>query len=69
MGKHSHSIQTNQMRISKDNRTNGDIHNVICVVEPKADTSSKSTHSKINQALEGEDRDGYFGTDKRSFLK
>ena len=39
------------MRRSKDNRTDGDIHNTTCVVEPKADISPKSTYSKINQAF------------------
>ena len=57
------------MSRSKDNRTDGDIHNTTCVVEPEADTSPKSTYSKINQALEIEDWDGNFGTLERTLLK
>ena len=50
------------MRRSKDNQTDGDIHNTTCDVEPKVDTSPKSTYAKLNQALEGEDGDGNSGT-------
>ena len=57
------------MSRSKDNRTDGDIHNTTCVVEPEVDTSPKSTYSKINQALEGKDRDRNSGTVKRYLLK